>query len=448
MSNLFYLSDEVRPTVERAEGISIYTTDGRRFVDGSSGALVVNVGHSNPRVLQAMRGQMEQVTFAYRTHFRSESTEAYASALAALMPGDLDRVFLVSGGSEAVESAVKVARQHAVAVGQPERTKVISAEHSYHGATLGSLAITGHRQRVAPYESMLASMPKVPTPAAYLTSDMSTDDAGRFFAAQLETRIQAEGPATVLAYIFEPVGGAATGALVAPDSYYPAVREICDRYGVLLIFDEVMSGAGRTGRFIAAEHWNVVPDVVALSKGLGAGYVPLGAMVTSTRVLAPIVADGGFVHGHTYAGNPLAAAAGRAILAEIADHDLCTNAATLGTQLLTGLAELADAHGFIGDVRGKGMLTAIELVADRDTMTPLPSDAGAATALAEHCYGHGLIVYPGRSRDGYRGDHVLVGPPLNSTAEEVAEVLDRLAAGLMAFGRSLSAWTGPGQPIP
>ncbi|MDD3446067.1 MAG: aminotransferase class III-fold pyridoxal phosphate-dependent enzyme, partial [Zavarzinia sp.] len=315
-SNLFYQTGNKRPPVDRAEGIHIWAEDGRRWIDGSSGAMVVNIGHGNAYVLEAMKRQMDRATFAYRLHFENEPAEELARRLCDLMPEEFDRVFFVSGGSEAVESAMKLARQYAVATGQAGRYKVISRYPSYHGCTLGALAVTGYAALAAPFAPMMQPMPKIPAPTAYRDRDgLSMEERGLRYADMLEAAIKAEGPETVLAFLMEPVGGASTGALVAPDSYYGRVREICDRYGVLLIHDEVMSGAGRTGKFLAGDHWpGGRPDIVALSKGLGSGYCPLGATVAPDRIVAPVLAAGGFLHGFTYAGNPLAGAAGLAVL--------------------------------------------------------------------------------------------------------------------------------------
>ena len=439
-SHLFYLNDVKRPAIDRAVGSMIYTKDGRRFLDGSSGPLAVNIGHSHPRVLQAMRDQLETTTFAYRMHFVNETTEALAHELAAVMPGELERVFFVSGGSEAVEACIKVARQWAIAMGQEDRTKVISLAPSYHGATFGALAVTGHQQRLDPFAPMIQVMPKIPAPQAYLDNDeLSAEDRGLHYARMLEDEIVAQGPETVLAFLMEPVGGASTGANVPPETYLPEIRRICDRHGLLLIADEVMSGLGRCGRYLATEHWGVVPDVAAVSKGLGAGYVPLGAMITSDRVLEPIAKEGGFVHGHTYAGNPLACAAGRAVLAEVVEHDLCGRAEAIGDRLLDGLEQLRDRHHNVGHVRGKGALLGLELVADPSSLDPLPVELDANTVLAELCYDRGLILYPGRTRGGYEGDHLLVGPPINSSDEEVDELIDKLDDALDEFDR----WVRP-----
>lgn len=433
-SNLFYQTRTRRPVVARAEGIHIWDRQGRRYIDGSSGAMVANIGHGNPRVLAAMRRQMEETTFAYRLHFENEAAETLARRIAARMPSGLDRVFFVSGGSEAVESCLKLARQYALATGQAGRYKVISRYPSYHGATLGALAVTGYTPMTAPFAPMMQEMPKIPAPTCYLDNDtLDWEARGLRYAEMLRAEIRQQGPDTVLAFIMEPVGGASTGALVAPDGYYARIREICDEYGVLLILDEVMSGVGRTGRFLAAEHWGLRPDLVALSKGFAAGYAPLGAMVADRRLVEPVLDAGGFIHGYTYAGNPLACAAGLAVLDEIEERDLMANAARMGRLLKRGLQDLMARFPFIGDVRGLGLLLAFELVADRPTMRPLPRALEAHSRLVEIAYERGLIVYSRRTRGGLEGDHFMVCPPMIVEESQIAEILDLLAQSLDAF---------------
>lgn len=444
-SHLFYQTRQRRPLFDRAEGVYLWDADGRRYLDGSSGAMVSNIGHSNPRVLEAMQRQMARGTFAYRLHFENEPAETLAARVAGLAPEGMDRVFFVSGGSEAVESCLKLARQHAVATGQAGRYKVIARHPGYHGSTLGALAVTGYTPMTAPFAPMMHEMPKIPAPTAYLDRDgLGRDELGRRYADLLEAEIRRQGPETVLAFITEPVGGASTGALVAPDSYYPRIREICDRFGVLLIHDEVMSGAGRTGRFLAGDHWGIVPDLVALSKGFAAGYVPLGAMLAPGRIVEPVLDGGGFIHGYTYAGNPLACAAGNAVLDEILEHDLMTRATSMGERLRGHLETLVPQFDFIGDVRGKGLLLAMELVADRETMEPLPAAAMAAARLTELAFERGLILYWRRTRGGDRGDHVMVCPPLIVTEEQVGELVETLTEALVALRVELGHGSLPG----
>lgn len=433
-SCLFYQTDHPRPVLDRAEGIYMWDTDGRRFIDGSSGAMVCNIGHSNPHVLAAMRAQMEKSTFGYRLHFVTEPSENLARKLVEHAWPGMDRVFFVSGGSEAVESAIKLARQHAVATGQASRWKVISRWPSYHGCTLGALAVTGYDALTDPYLPMMQVMPKVPAPRAWLDGLDPDDPAtGLHYAGLLEAKIREEGPESVLAVLIEPVGGASTGALVPPRGYMEAVREICDRFGLLLIHDEVMSGGGRLGHFLGARNWEAAPDIVALSKGLGAGYVPLGAIIARGEIVAAVLREGPFAHGFTYAGNPLACAAGLAVIEEIERQDMMGNAMRMGAVLKARMSALMDRFPFIGEVRGMGLLLAMELVADRATRDPLPPDLKAYDRLTEAAYARGLIIYPRRSRGGYAGDHVLVAPPMIVTPEQVDDIMDRLTDALAAF---------------
>ena len=436
MSNLFYMSRLPRPFLDRAEGIYMHDTAGKRYIDGSSGAMVSNIGHSNPNVLAAMRAQMEKSTFGYRLHFRTDASEDLATKTASLMPAGLDRVFFVSGGSEAVESAIKLARQYALTQGQDSRWKVISRFPSYHGCTLGALALTGYDPLTRPFAPMMREMPKIAAPTTYLDRDnLSEDQRGLKYAELLRDEILAQGPETVLAFIMEPIGGASTGALVAPDSYYGRIREICDEFGILLIYDEVMTGAGRTGRFLAAEHWGITPDLVTMSKGFGGGYMPLGAMAARGDIVEAVLDAGGFGHGFTNAGNPLACAAGLAVLNEIERLDLVANAERMGVVLKDRLTALMDRYPFIGDVRGKGLLTAFEFMVDRDSKEPLPKALNAHSRLVDLAYERGLILYSRRTRGGDEGDHFIVAPPLIITESQIDEMMAILIDALDAFAR-------------
>ena len=430
-SNLFYVTRMRRPLVDRAEGIYLWTQDGRRFIDGSSGPMAVNIGHSNRNVLDAMKRQMDRTTFAYRLHFENEPAEALAKDLASRMPGGLDRIFFVSGGSEAVESCIKLARQWAVATGQSKRWKVIGRMPSYHGGTLGALAVTGDGLLTDTFAEQMRPMPTIPAPTAYRDRDnLSMEERGLKYADMLEEKILAEGPESVVAFIMEPIGGAATAALTAPDSYYARIREICDRYGILLIHDEVMGGVARTGKFLSGDHWNCRPDLVALSKGIGSGYAPLGAMAAPMRLVKPVLDMGGFQHGHTYAGNPLSCAAGLAVMGEVDRLGLTENAAAMGEVLLSGLRDLQQRYPFIGDVRGKGLLTGIEFVADRETMAPLPVSMNIGQRIIDRAYDRGLIVYSRRVTGGVQGDNVIVAPPLIVNADQLGEILSILGDAL------------------
>jgi len=442
-SRLFYQTRQRRPLLDRAEGVYLWDRNGKRYLDGCSGAMVSNIGHSNPRVLDAMRLQMERSTFGYRLHFENEPAERLAAQIADLCPEGHDRVFFVSGGSEAVESCLKLARQYAFVTNQGSRWRIISRNPSYHGCTLGALAITGYRPLTDPFLPMMQRMPSVPAPRCYLDRDLLTDgERGIRYADMLRDKIIELGPETVLAFIMEPVGGASTGALVAPDSYYTRVREICDEFGVLLIYDEVMSGAGRTGRYLAAEHWGIKPDIIALAKGLAAGYAPLGAMLADNRIIDPVLNSGGFQHGFTYAGNPLACAAGLAVTQEILEHGLMDRATSIGESLKHELEGLMNDYAFIGDVRGKGLLLAFELVEGRETMKPLPANLNAYARLVELAYERGLIIYSRRTRDGLEGDHFMICPPMILTQEHVSEIMGTLRESLDALQTELNLTGG------
>ena len=433
-SYLFYQTGARRPRIGRAEGIYLWDAAGKRYIDASSGPMVSNIGHSNPRVLAAMKAQMDKAAFAYRLHFENDAAEELAALTASLMPQGLDRIFFVSGGSEAVESCLKLARQYAWVTGERERWKVISLFPSYHGSTLGATAVTGMRQFTEPFADMIRIMPKIPAATCYLDRDALTlEQRGLRYARLLREEIERQGPESVLAFIMEPVGGASTGALVPPDSWYREIQATCREYGVLLITDEVMTGAGRTGRFLASEHWQLEPDIIAMAKGFAAGYAPLGAMAARRDIVETVLAHGGFAHGYTYAGNPLACAAGNAVLKEVLERDLLRNAAEKGKRLKDLLVDLMDRYPFIGDVRGKGLLLAFELVSDRQTMEPLPTKLDAHVRLVEEAYGRGLIIYSRRTRGGTLGDHFMVCPPLIVTDAELDLIVGILVESLDAF---------------
>jgi adenosylmethionine-8-amino-7-oxononanoate aminotransferase len=433
-SHLFYQTRNHKPRVDRSSGVYLWDQAGNRYLDGSSGAMVSNIGHSHPRVIAAMQEQLAQAAFAYRLHFENDAAEEFAAHLADVMPPGLNRVFFASGGSETVESCLKLARQYALARGDDARAKIISLSPSYHGCTLGLLGVTEYGPLNDPFMPMYQAMPSIAAPTAYRDRDeLSLNERGRRYADLLEQEIQAQGPETVLAFLAEPVGGASTGALVAPDSYYPRIREICDRYGVLLIADEVLSGAGRTGEYLALSHWGVQADLVALAKGLAAGYCPLGAVIAREDLVESVLDDGGFMHGYTYAGNPLACAAGKAVLEVMLEEDLMIRATRQGAELRAGLQELQARFPFIGDVRGKGLLLAFELVADRETWEVLPPEWNAHSRIVELAYEEYLILYSRRTRGGYSGDHLMVCPPLCISDSEVAELLDKLNRTLERF---------------
>jgi adenosylmethionine-8-amino-7-oxononanoate aminotransferase len=411
------------PRVARGEGVFLWDANGKRYLDATAGAVVANIGHGNPRVLAAMTEQASKVTFAYPRFFESEHNIALADSVCALAGDGFDRAFFVSGGSEANEAAIKLARQYAVVIGQGSRSKVISRDPSYHGSTLGALAVTGDANTLNLYGPMVCPMPKVPAPLSYRVPDGHTVESHEKACADaLEQIILREGPETVLAFILEPIGGL---------SYFRRVREICDRHGVLVIFDEIMSGAGRTGAFLAAHHWEGArPDLVTLAKGLAAGYTPLGCLLAPNRMVDAIAGAGGFVHGHTYFTNPLSCAVARAVVDEVVRQDLMVRARDMGELLMARLRDIASRSPIVGDVRGKGLLTAIEIVSDKAKRSQLPVAFNAPARLTEHGLKHGIALYNRRANLGAFGDFQMITPPLTITEAEIDELAELLEKSL------------------
>jgi adenosylmethionine-8-amino-7-oxononanoate aminotransferase len=440
---LFYAKSVARnrPTVERAEGIYMWDTAGRRYIDACSGPVVSNLGHGNARVLEAMAVQAKKVAYASRALFENRPNIELADAIAGLAGPGLERAFFVSGGSEATEAALKLARQYAVARGEASRWKVIARDPGYHGATLGALGVTGDPDSARLFGAQARLMPLVPAPLSYrVPPNHDADSYARHCAAALEETIRREGPETVLAFIMEPVGGLATGALVAPDHYYDAVRAICSRNGVLLIFDEVMSGAGRTGTFLAADHWpKARPDLATLAKGISAGYTPLGVVLAPRHLVDAVVASGGFLHGHTYTANPLSCAVGLAVVREMVERDLMANAARLGPVLRRRLEAIKARSPILGDVRGKGLLQAIEIVADKESKAIFPAERQAVYRIIELGIERGLLLYSRRTANGKYGEWLMITPPLIVTEAEIDEIAALLEDTLAAYVAELRA---------
>jgi len=438
---LFFLKNGLprRPMVERGEGIYLWDTTGRRYIDASSGPIAANIGHANARVIAASDRQIRSVAYASRVFFENQANIDLADSVAALAGPGLERAFFVSGGSEANESAMKMARQYAIIQGQATRWKVLSRNPSYHGSTLGTIGISGDPVSEASFGPMTRLMPKVPAPFTYRLPDGHTPQSYADHCADaLEATIRREDPATVLAFILEPVGGLATGALVAPDSYYSRVRDICSRHGVLLIFDEVMSGAGRTGEFLAAHHWpDARPDIVTLAKGLGAGYTPLGAVLASRAMVDQLAGAGGFMHGFTYGSNPLSCAIGHAVVSETVERAMIPNAAAMGVRLRERLLEVQKSSRVMGDIRGKGLLMAIEIVADRQTKAILPAQTLAIQRIVALGMERGLLLYSRRTANGMYGEWLMVAPPLIVDAEQIDTIAGLIGETLQAFEKLL-----------
>ncbi|MPV85346.1 aminotransferase family protein [Ostreibacterium oceani] len=432
-SPTFYISHGHKPIAAHANGIYITANDGKRYLDGCSGAAVVQVGHSHPAVLAAMHEQIDQLQFSYRTQFENQPAIDLGYKIVAHMPPGLDRVFFVSGGSEAVESAMKLVRQYHFHRGEHERTIFISRLPSYHGSTLGALSLTGYQPLQKPFEGTYQLYPKIPSPTQYRIPEGHTAESHAIACAnELETNILAIGAHRIAGFVVEPIGGASTGAEVPHNSYFPRIQAICKQYGIPLILDEVLCGVGRTGRWLAADYWQIDADVICLAKGLGAGYAPLAAIVAKDEMVETVLSNGGFMHGFTYAGNPLACAAGCAVLDVIDNEGLVENAAKQGEYLLAQLQQLSERFDWIGDVRGRGLLLAIEF-ADKASKTPLPNDWKVSQTITDMAYDEGLLVYPRKSLNGIAGDHILIAPPLIITHAQCDELLGLLTKALTTF---------------
>ena len=426
---------ETPPKAVGGEGIWLFAEDGRRILDGSGGAAVSCLGHQHPRVLEAMSRQAEKLAYAHTGFFSSESAEALADKLVGHEPGGLAYVYLVSGGSEAVEAGIKLARQYFIEIGQPQRRHFIARRQSYHGNTLGALAAGGNAWRREPYAPLLSTAFSHVTPAfAYhekRDSESEADFVARL-AAELEAEFQRLGPANVAAFIAEPVVGATAGCVPAPEGYFRAVREICDRHGALVMLDEVMCGMGRTGTTHAWEQEGIAPDIQSIAKGLGGGYQPIGAMLASGRIV-DVIRDGSgaFQHGHTYLAHPMACAAALEVQRVIEDERLLDRVKILGAQLERRLTERFGNHRHVGDIRGRGLFQAIELVADRATRTPFDPALKLNQRVKAIAFEGGLGCYPaGGTADGLSGDHVLLAPPYIATSGDIDMIVERLGAAV------------------
>jgi adenosylmethionine-8-amino-7-oxononanoate aminotransferase len=424
----------VLPTAVSGEGCWLVDADGRRYLDGSGGAAVSALGHSDASVRAAVIEQVERLAFAHTGFFTSEPAEQLGQRLIAHAPDGIERVYLVSGGSEAVEAAIKLARQYAVERGQPERRHIVSRRQSYHGNTLGALAAGGNRWRREQFAPLLIDTTLISACFPYRgqRADEDLEAYGRRVADELEQAILDLGPDTVLAFVAETVVGATAGAVIPAPGYFARVREICDRYGVLLILDEVMCGMGRTGTIFACEQEGVSPDIVTVAKGLGAGYQPIGAMLCTAELHDTLARGSGiFQHGHTYLAHPVAAAAGVAVMDAIVGRDLLPRVVAAGERLDEGLRSKLGDHPVVGDIRGRGLFRAVELVADRATRAPADPALRLHARVKRAALDEGLICYPmGGTVDGVHGDHVLLAPPYIVSDDEVDEIVARLARAI------------------
>jgi adenosylmethionine-8-amino-7-oxononanoate aminotransferase len=436
------------PVAASASGMIIRDAAGREYLDASGGAAVSSLGHGHPDVMAAMHAQIDRIAYAHTSFFTTEVAEELADELIRTAPAGMSHVYLVSGGSEAVESALKMARQYFVEIGQPQRTQFIARRQSYHGNTLGALAVGGNAWRREPFAPILVPATHVSPcyPYREQRKDETAEQYGLRLAAELEEAILAQGADRVIAFVAETVGGATAGVLTPVPGYFKAVREVCDRYGVLLILDEVMCGMGRTGTLHACEQEGVVPDLITIAKGLGGGYQPIGAVLAQKKIVDAMSEGSGFFqHGHTYLGHPVACAAALAVQRVIHRDGLLAKVQGDGEAFGAMLREALGAHPNVGDIRGRGFFWGIELVADRARKTPF------APALKLHAQikkaamvQEGLLCYPfGGTVDGRQGDHVLLAPPFIARREDLREIVRRLASAIDMVTSAVGATPAP-----
>lgn len=424
--------DPDHPVITDAYDEYLVTEDGEEIIDAAAGAAVVNLGHSPDGVDEVMAEQASRVGYTSTSYFTSPPVDSLSEKLAAMTPGSLNTTFLSNSGSEAVESAIKLARDYHVARGEPEREAVIGRWQGYHGATLGALSASGNTGRRTTYKPYLQDWPKIGPAYPYRWEySGSPEEQAKAAAGELETLIKQEGPETVAAFIAEPVSGSSIPVAHPHPRYYQEVRRICDEYGVLFIADEVMVGFGRTGTMFASEHFDIVPDMLTLGKGMSAGFAPISATMIRDELLEPLEdAEHSFYHGHTFSGNPIATA--------VADHvvdrytpELLANARARGEQLVDGLAALRDSS-IVGDVRQLGLMVGVEFVADPETGEPFDPDLGVSKRIFERAFERGVYTYPGGgSVDGHRGDHLMLAPPLILN-EDVADEITRTVVDVVS----------------
>ena len=422
------------PTAVSGEGCYLTDSDGKRYFDGSGGAAVSCLGHGDTEVTEAIKAQLDRLAFAHTSFLTSEPAEELADLLIEHAPDGIEKVYFVSGGSEATEAAIKLARQYHVERGAPQRRHLIARKQSYHGNTIGALSAGGNAWRREQFAPLLIDVSHIAPCYEYaLRGAAESSEAYALRAAQeLEDEILRLGPDTVMAFMAEPVVGATLGAVAAAEGYFKRIREICDQYGVLLILDEVMCGMGRTGHLFACDADGVTPDILCIAKGLGAGYQPIGAMLCSGEIYETIANGSGFFqHGHTYLGHPVATAAGLAVVNAILDRDLLPRVRDMGAKLQSALVDAFGQHPHIGDIRGRGLFIGLEIVADRESKSPFDPALSVAARLKKAAFAEGLICYPmSGTRDGKLGDHILLAPPFIMTEEQIPEIIRPLQAAL------------------
>ena len=431
-TSLFRRGPEPHPVAVSGHGVWVEDAAGNRYLDAAGGAIVVGVGHGDAEIVAAMTDQALRLAYVHGTAFTTPAAEEYASALAAVLPLDRAMVYPVSGGSEATETALKLSRAYHLARGEPERTVILARRRSYHGNTIRALDTSDRPGLAEPYLPWLGATVRVPAVSEYRCENPGhPDGCADWHAAEIERAIEEQGPQRVAALVAEPIGGAASGAAVPPPGYWDRVTEVCTRHGVLLIADEVMTGFGRTGRWFAGDHFGLRPDIVVAAKGASSGYWPLGLCAASGEVHDTVA--GRFVHGFTWSHHPVGAAVGLAVLRAIERRGLVEAAAVQGEVLLAGLRSALGDKPVVGDVRGIGLLAAVELVADRGRKRPFPRSAGLAAAVTAEAKRRGLLVYPSTGcADGIDGDLVMLGPPLSIGGDEIELAIEILSAAIDA----------------
>lgn len=432
------------PVAVSGSGVFIRDAEGKDYLDGSCGAAVSCLGHDNARVIAAIKAQLDRLPFAHTSFFTNQPAEDLAAFLAERAPGDVNRVYFLSGGSEANETALKLCRAIQLERGRPERSHIIAREQSYHGNTLGALGIGGNPARRKPYEPMLAdNVSHIPPCYAYRDArpDESAEDYGKRAATALEEEILRIGPERVAAFFAETVSGSTLGGVPPVPGYFKGIREICDRYEVLLVLDEIMCGMGRTGTLFACEQDGVTPDLVSVAKGLGGGYQPIGAVMMREALYQEITAgSGGFEHGHTYIGHATACACALAVQTVIAEDGLLDAVAARGAGLKDRLAARLGQNPHVGDIRGRGLFVGIELVADRETKRPFARATGLANKIKTAALARGLCCYPGNgTADGVDGDHILLAPPFIISEGELDLLVERLGDSIETVLQSVTA---------
>lgn len=424
------------PVAVSGQGVTIRDAQGKDYIDASGGAAVSCLGHSHPDILAAMHKQLDELAYAHTSFFTTRVAEELADDLIAHAPKGIAQVYFVSGGSEAIEAALKLARQYFVEKGESERKHFIARKQSYHGNTLGALAVGGNEWRRKQFAPLLIETSHVSPCYEYRDRrpDETPEAYGERLAQELEAKIQELGPKTILAFIAETVVGATLGAVTAVPGYFKRVREVCDKHGILLILDEVMCGMGRTGTLHACEQEGIMPDLMTIAKGLGGGYAPIGAVLIRDKIIDTITRGSGlFQHGHTYLGHALACSAGLAVQRVIRRDNLLENVRTQGAHLARRLQERFGNHPFVGDVRGRGLFAGVELVSDRSSKEPFDPKRKLHARVKKEAMARGLMVYPmGGTIDGVKGDHVLLAPPFIVDAQDVDRIVERLGDAIDA----------------